>query len=252
MKTPNRIRTRSLAAAAALPALLAAAPLAGQTPDGFLFGSPHGSVAFRIGYAAPMAGSQVFDFVRDELTLETSDFRGPSFGGEIAVHVTERVDVGVDFSYSRTETLSEFRDWTDTNDLPIEQTTTFQRVPLAVTLRYHLMDRGRRISSLAWVPAAWNAYVGAGAGVTWFQFEQVGDFVDFDSLDIFGDRFLAEGTATSVHALAGLDYTLTPRVVLNGEARYQYAKGDMGPDFLGFDQLDLSGMQATVGLRFRF
>ncbi|MEZ4416195.1 MAG: hypothetical protein R3E10_10660 [Gemmatimonadota bacterium] len=247
----SSVLRRLAPALVALPFLLPA-PAAGQSGEGFLFGSPRGSIAFKAGYAMPTAGSQIFDFVSDELTLSKRDFNAPWFEGEIGVRVSDRVDVLFDVAYSRSERDSEFRDWTDTNDLPIEQRTMFRRVPVSLGFKYYLGDTGRRISSLAWVPAKWTPYVGAGAGIIWYRFSQVGDFVDFETLDIFVDNFISEGHSGTVHALAGVDYSLSARAALTGEARYQYAKGPMGADFVDFDDLDLAGFQVTAGLKFRF
>jgi hypothetical protein len=69
---------------------------------------------------------------------------------------------------------------------------------------------------------------------------------------VFPDRFEASGWATTAHAMAGADLTLTPHVGLTGEVRYGYGKGRMSRDFEGFDRIDLSGATATAGLFFRF
>jgi len=42
------------------------------------------------------------------------------------------------------------------------------------------------------------------------------------------------------------------RLVLTGEARYTWAKDAMGAQFSGFDEIDLAGLQFTVGLALRF
>ena len=85
-----------------------------------------------------------------------------------------------------------------------------------------------------------------------YTFIQKGDFVDFKTLDVFGDRYETKGWATTAHAVAGADLTISPHVGLTTELRYTYAKGRMGQDFEGFDRIDLSGATATAGLFFRF
>jgi hypothetical protein len=76
--------------------------------------------------------------------------------------------------------------------------------------------------------------------------------VDFENLDIFPDVFESSGWTPTAHVLAGADFSLTPRLALNAEGRYGWAKADMGPDFVGFDKIDLAGFQATLGLSVRF
>ncbi len=229
----------------ALPGLAAA-------QEGFTFGSPLGSFGIRMGYAVPMASSQVFDFVNEQLTLDDSDFRGFAVAFDVGVRVSDRVEVGVEVSHSRSETVSEFRDFVDLDDLPIEQVTLMSRTPFVVNAKFYLSPTGRQVSTLAWVPSKWAPYVGVGGGIVRYEFTQNGDFVDFNTLDIFSDLLTVSEVTGTAHVFAGVDRALTARLVLTGEGRYVWAKGDMGTDFVGFDDLDLSGMQATAGFRVRF
>lgn len=248
MKTT--VRSSSLVLAFGLGLMVA--PAAAQAPDGFLFKEPISSVGLNFGYTIPGANSQIFDFVSNELTVDRSDFQTVTIGGEFAFRVTQRVDVALGLSVSESQNSSEFRDWVDGDDLPIEQVTTLRQIPLTLSAKVYLKERGRRVSSLAWVPSSWAPYVGGGAGLVWYDFEQNGDFVDFETLDVFSDFLQTEGKASTVHALAGVDFTLSPRVVLTGEGRYSWGEGDMGQDFVGFDALDLSGFRATAGFKLRF
>jgi hypothetical protein len=97
-----------------------------------------------------------------------------------------------------------------------------------------------------------SPYVGASAGWVWYRFEQNGEFVDFDTYDIFRDRFTQTGRAPTVHLYGGADWSLAPAFFLTTEARYEWARADMAGDFVGFDAMDLSGLQATVGVAVRF
>ena len=42
-----------------------------------------------------MAGSEIFDFTREELTVSKRDFYGPYIGGEIGARINERWDVAL-------------------------------------------------------------------------------------------------------------------------------------------------------------
>lgn len=243
---------RSSALAFAFGLGLAAAPVAAQAPDGFLFKQPVASVGLSFGYTIPGANSQIFDFVSEELTVDRSDFQTVTIGGEFAFRATRRVDIALGLSVSESQTSSESRKFVGEDDLPIEQVTTLRQIPLTLSAKVYLKERGRRVSSLAWVPSSWAPYVGGGAGFVWYNFEQIGDFVDEETLDIFNDFLQTEGKAGTVHALAGVDFTLSPRVVLTGEGRYSWGEGEMGQDFVGFDALDLSGFRATAGFKLRF
>lgn len=247
---PLLAATLGLGAGALL--LLTPLPVAAQSPEGFLLRRPHASIGLRFGYSVPRAESDIFDFTRNELTVEKSDFRSPYIGGEVAVRVNERLDVSLAGGYAGSKTRSEFRDWVDTDDLPIEQETEFAVAPVTLAVKGYLYDRGRSIGRFAWVPATWSPYVGVGAGWTWYRFKQVGDFVDFESLDIFTARFTTDGWAPTAHVLAGVEYSLSPRWVVTGEGRYGWASGEMSGHFVDFDDMDLTGFQATVGISARF
>ncbi len=238
---------------AALAAVLLAAPLTAQVGgDGYLFNNPRVSLGLKVGYQMPRAGSDLFEFTQEQLTISRSDFDAGSLGADIGVRIAPRVDLLLSVAHANSEVKSEFRDWVDADDLPIEQVTSFRRIPATLGLKAYLKDRGRSVGRFAWVPAKWNAFAGAAAGFVWYEFEQVGDFVDFDTLDIFPDRFYDDGRAPTVQAFGGLEYNLRPSLALSLEGRYGLASGEMGPDFVGFDAMDLAGFQATVGLSARF
>jgi len=209
-------------------------------------------VGVHFGYALALASSEVFDFTREQLTVDRSDFDAPAWGADLGIRVTPRVDVTFGIARAFTSINSEMRDWVGTDDLPIEQVTDFMRMPVTVGVKAYLRDRGRSIGQFAWIPRSLSPFVGASAGWVWYRFEQDGEFVDFETYDIFRERFTQDGRAPTVHLYGGADWTLTPAFYLTTEGRYQWARADMAGDFVGFDAMDLSGFQATVGLAVRF
>lgn len=238
-----------LAAAAGLVAL--PAPTEAQSDADFLFERPAVHLDILGGYALPSAESQIFDFTRERLTVEDSDLRSVAAAGALGWRVTERLDLALEVGYSRAETTSEFRDFVDPDGRPIEQTTRFTRVPVTVTVRAYLWERGRSVGRFAWVPRTWSPYVGAGGGWMGYDFSQEGEFVDFQTLEIFDGRFHSDGGTGTAHVLAGTEVSLAPRFAVTGEARYSWASAGMSREFQGFDEIDLSGFQATLGLTIR-
>jgi outer membrane protein W len=219
---------------------------------GFLFQKPHVQLELRTGYSIARAGSDIYSFVTDSLTLNRSDFNAFMIGGQLAFRLTDRWSGALDLAYAGGSRPSQERYWLDNNNLPIQQTTTFSRVPLTLRVKYYLLSRGQSISRFAWIPAGWAPYVGVGAGVMWYTFKQSGDFVDAQTLNVFSDRFRSSGSAPTVDAFAGVDVSLNRTLVLTGEARYDWARATMGQDFVGFNKIDLSGLQASLGLAVRF
>lgn len=222
-----------------------------QGGPGFLFDQPRVSVGARLGYAIPAVDSDLFDFARQQLTLEAGDFRSPTFGGEIAIRVANRVDFVADLAWARSRRSSEYRDWEDLDGLPIEQETTFERTSMTAGVRYYLRDRGRRVGQFAWVPNRIAPFVGGGVGARWHAFRQAGDFVDFDTLEVFRDRLETSGVSAIVDLRVGADFSLSRRVFLAGEVRYDFGSGRPGGDYVGFTRTDLSGVGFVFGISFR-
>lgn len=237
-----------------LAAVLVAPAVEAQSGKGFLFRQPRAVVTLFGGFALPNAGSELFDFTTDELTLDRSDFSGADFGGDIAFRMGRQFDVVFAASSSSSRERSEFRDWVDGDDQPIEQVTKFQRVPLSLSLRFHPLERGRQVGSFAWIPARFDPWLGAGVGRMKYSFRQAGDFIDFEDPDnpvVFTDDYRSEGWANLLQASGGAGWTLSPRMQLTGELRYIHSSAELGGDFVGFDRLDLSGLATTLGLSFR-
>lgn len=248
---PRSLTGIALVALAVLSALPSALAAQRRHPD-FMFRTPRVSLSMRAGYALPTASSEIFDFTRQQLTVNRSDFGSATFMGELGIRTTDRLDVVLDLGYARSRTPSEFRDWVGTDDLPISQTTEYRRVPFTVGVKGYLTDRGRAIGRFAWIPKKVSPFVGASAGWVWYSFSQDGEFVDYDTYDIFNDTFKSEGSAPTLHVFAGSDWSLSPYFLLTGELRYAWARAEMDGDFVGFDRMDLSGFQATAGISVRF
>jgi opacity protein-like surface antigen len=219
--------------------------------NGYLFHPPNATITVRGGYSRAMAGSDVFDDVTDQLTLDRGDFSSLTFGADAAVPVAGAVEAVLSAGFSRSSHESEFRDFVDNNDQPIEQTTTFERLPVTVSLRLNLAAPGRSVGHLAWIPSRVVPYVGAGIGAMRYRFKQEGDFVNFTTNAVFPSLLVSEGWTFVGQGMAGVDYNFSPQFGLSLDARYLHAKSDLGPSFAGYEKIDLSGVSATVGLTVR-
>ncbi len=76
--------------------------------------------------------------------------------------------------------------------------------------------------------------------------------MDFVDNSVFTDLFESSGWKPSAHVFGGAELKLHRRVYLTMEARYQWTKGDFGPDFINFDPIDLSGLHIGTGVNFIF
>lgn len=242
-------RVALLGIASTAPALVHAQAGSG---DGYLFRAPSASLSIRIGASQPSENSRIFAFTSDQLTINKGDLLGASFAADLDIPVSRRLAVTVGTAVSARRSSSEYRDFVDNNDLPIEQSTAFQRATFTVGMKAYLIAPGRSVGRFAWVPNRVAPYLSAGGGVSHYKFNQDGDFVDFQTNDVFNTTLSSSGWAPSAYGAAGIDLSLSARAGLTLEGRYDHAKAAMSRDFEGFDRIDLSGFAITTGLHFRF
>ncbi len=240
-----------VAAFVALPALPAVAT-AQDTGNGFLFGAPSGSFALRGGWALASAGSDYFAFTTNELTLKKRDFSSLEGAADINVRLGNQTALVFSTSVSAMTKGSEFRNFIDNNNLPIQQSTTFRRVPVTLGVKRYLTPTGRSIGKFAWIPERVAPYVGVGGGTMYYDFKQSGDFIDMQSLNVFHSIYAASGWTGVGYLNAGADFAVGSMFALTTDVRYMKASGPLSQDFSGFHRLDLSGLSTTVGFAVRF
>lgn len=218
--------------------LLATLVVAGLTAGS----SQAAGLDLRGGAFFPRADSNLFRDDSELYTVDKSDWRGFAGGAEFAWGLGDHVELGVHIDgYGRT-VHTEYRDFERESGRPITQSLKLTSVPLGFTVRFVAGDR----YSVA-------PYVGAGADVVFYEYEEFGDFIDFEDPDlpVIADDFISRGAFPGAHVVAGLRVPINHDVSLMGEARYQWAKGNMGDDFRG-NKLDLSGPSALIGVHLTF
>jgi len=223
-----------------------------ETKSDFLFGTPNGFLALRMGLFRPRADSDVFDMITSELTVKKSDFRSFNLGVDAGFSLNERLDVVFSLDFSKRTLHSEFRNYVDELDQPITQTTYFSQTPLTAGIKYMLLPRGRSVGRYAWMPSIVTPFVEGGGGLLTYEFWQSGDFVDSTTLEIFPAYLESSGTAPILYLGGGVDVHLLKSAFLTLDLRYSWAKDKMNGDFVGFKPIDLSGFRATAGVLWYF
>lgn len=222
--------------------------------DGFLFRAPNVSLSVRGGYATARGGSEMFDELSEFLIMDRRSFSGFTLGADVGVRATDRLEVVFGATYDRSSGIrsedSVFVELIDGVELPIEQKSRLERVPLTASVRFYPLARGRTIGQFAWVPSKWAPYVGLGGGAMYHNFTMDGDFVDYLDESIYPDRHEASGWSPVGQVLGGFELGLGRRSAIALEARYMWSSADLSFDF---DQLpiDLAGFQMTAGISFR-
>jgi hypothetical protein len=240
-------------------ALAVSAPVGAQdtpprpsTGNGFLFHEPTGILSFRGGYSRANAGSDLFTTQQKQLTIGPRGFDALSLGVDLGFNTSRRLDVGVSLEGTTRTHGSEYRNFLDNNNQPIRQTTSLSTIGLTGNLTYSLRDRGRSISSFAWIPSHYVPYIGVGAGVIHYDFTQKGDFIDFQTNAVNSDKLNASNWGAIAQAFSGLSYALSPRYSLLTEARYTLSSAALNKDYNQLGRIDLSGLSFNVGTSIRF
>jgi hypothetical protein len=237
-------------AATAVLGISSARPAAAQ--DGFFFKPPAATLELRVGRFAAGASGDIYQHMTENFTLGQKDFAATSFSADAAFRASDRVDVVVGGAFARSARGSESRNYVDQDDQPILQETRLTKIPLGAGVRVYPLSRGVAVGKYAWIPASFTPYAGAGVGLMHYKLEQDGDFVNYQDFSIFNDELQSSGNAAMAYGEAGAAYWMNHRVGLTGGARYTFAKAALRRDFEGFDDIDLSGFQASAGLALRF
>ncbi len=229
---------------------------ASSAPPDFMLGRPRVSVGVRGSLFVPGANSDIFEFITDQLLLEKSDFNTGSFGAELAVSLSPRIDIVAAFDMNGVNRPTEDRDEEELlangTRLPIQSVTELQQKNFTASAKFSLIPRGRNVSRLAWIPNTFVPYVGAGAGYGQYALRQNGDFADFVDHHIFTDTFRSEGWAPTFHVLGGTDIRVARHFLLSLEGKYSWQHADLSQDFIDFEPIDLGGFRFGAGIHFAF
>jgi hypothetical protein len=211
----------------------------------------------RFGGFFPSADSNLFDDVNELYTrgapfgtatppgIEDSDWDGFFGGIEFNQKLTNNLEWAISVDGYGKSIDTSYREFVRPNDAPIQQTLRLTTVPMGLSLRVVPTSRRARIAP----------FVVVGADLIYYKYEEYGDFIDFFDPDnpIIPDSFEDAGLAFGFHAGAGLRVAVSDDVSIVGEARYMWAKEDMGEDFeVGRNEIDLGGLAASVGIHLRF
>jgi hypothetical protein len=219
-----------------------------------------GSLDFRLGGFFPRAdtGSRTennFDLFKDVSTLYTrdgrdikkSDWAGFSGGAQYNFKIARYVELGVGIDgYSRTFD-TEYRDYERDNGRPIRQTLKLDIVPISAEVRFTTTRRYARVAP----------FVGIGADLFYWKYEEFGDFVNFRdaTLPVKEDSFISDGVTPGFHVSGGIRFGITDDIGVVAQGRHQWGSSNMGKGFrddFPDNKLDLTGWTATIGVNFRF
>jgi hypothetical protein len=202
------------------------------------------AVQLRLGGFLPAGGGELWETNEEVFTLEASDLDGVMLGMSFVHSMSNRLEAGLNIDFYSEQARSEYRDFVDQDGFPIVHDTELSTVPLTVDLRF--LPWGRAVRPVF--------YIGGGAGVSYWGYEEVGDFIDFalDPPEVFTDGFEDSDAALEVHALAGLELPLARTVNLILEGRVSSADDEPTGDLGGLGRIELGGVSFHAAAAFRF
>lgn len=219
------------------------------------YGRGHRDDAFqiRLGQFFPEGDGDLWIDNEDFFTMRISDFNDMTWGFSYVSGLSNELEVGFNVDFYSETVFSSYTDWTDEDGFPIYHDTALRMMPLTVDLRflpagrYRVRPGGRQILKPAF-------YIGGGGGLNFWEYEEVGDFIDFtlDPHEVFFGRFIDDGVTWEAHALAGFELPLSPGFHFLFEGRYSWCEDTLGGDLAGLGDIDLGGYTLAVGGSFRF
>jgi opacity protein-like surface antigen len=199
---------------------------------------------FDLGSFEPRGDSQYWDEKVFDFTTSTEEFEDVEFRIEWIRFLGDHLGLAIAASVYEGGSTDEYRDFEDQFGGAIRHTTELEIDSLTLGLLIHLTQRDNAI-----VP-----YVGIGGGVWGWSLSEFGDFIDFSTVDleIFDDFFYDEGDALGYYWRVGVEIPLAPNWAIYAENRWQRVDDELGADFEGLGELDLSGETISAGLSISF
>jgi hypothetical protein len=225
-------------------ATLAGLPASAQAGDRYGRLPTH-AFQVRLGYFASQGGGTLWEDLDQRFDVGAGDFNGGAWGLSFVGGLSQYLEVGVNVDWYRQTVTSADPLFIDTDGFAIVHDTTFRQVPVGVDLR--LVPTGRR-------PGRPVFYLGLGGGVNFWEYEEIGDFVDEGDplLPIYFGAFRDNGQSLEGRLLAGLEFPISPAFNVTFEGRYTFGETELEGDLAGLGTIDRGGLWIFAGASFRF
>jgi hypothetical protein len=238
---------RARVATLAIAALAWAAPASAQIVQSINVGF---GAFFPRGFDSRVRGDVLVEDLTtfDPLLFDIGEFKAGQFFGEWNIQFNRHFEVGTGLGYYSETVPSIYRD--TVNELP-----NGVRVEIPQDLRLRMSPLSAVLRVVAGREGGIQPYVGGGVAALFWQYSEIGDFVDTTEGTVFSDRYVASGTAPAGLFIMGVRWPIGGDIYgLTTEWRYQFASGNTGGPAAGFlnDKIDLSGGQLNFGFTVRF
>lgn len=199
------------------------------------------------GFLALSAESELFVSNEFDFGITDDDFLAGIFGFEFDFRVLPRVYVSVGFDTGDADTLGSYLDLVYEDGGEIEHSARLAMTGLSLGVRLHLLDGAARV----------RPYLIGGVTGAYYRYSEIGEFVDFETADIYYDEFEETSFLPGFFAGAGADVAVIRlpaggRVELFGEFRYARVEGEHTDGFDGFGDLRFDRPGGLFGFRVRW
>ena len=178
----------------------------------------------------------------DFLLFDLDDFHTVSFGGEWEFPLNEHFHASLGIGLTTKSVPSIYADFEEDNGTEIEQDLKLRTVPFTATIRFLPLGHDAPV----------QPYIGAGVGIFAWKYSESGEFIDFETGEVFRDTFSGSGATAGPVILGGVDFPVGSWKI-GGEIRYQSAQGELPSDqsFAG-SKIDLGGFSYLANVKIRF
>jgi len=200
------------------------------------------SIELKFGGFAPTFESELWDDNLATFQIEPDDFSGFVAGAAVGLPLSDHLELVVAVDTSSTTVLSSYRDFVWDDGGEILQDLTLRVTPLTGGVRLYPLGQRARV----------RPFLTGGGAAYLYEYREEGEFVDFETFDIYSDTFIDRGAAYGWFFGGGVSIAWTDAVFVVGEYRRHWASGRHGVDFEGFGGFELTSQQVSAGVGFRF
>jgi opacity protein-like surface antigen len=207
---------------------------------------------FNLGYNEPETNVELYDFLEDTTNFEANDLDGFKFQLKYLYQINNYFSIGGSLSVATEDQEVFDLDFITEGGNDIFQTFETDIVMFGVDAVITPFGSGDRFGSRGWAPKTFVPYLALGAGLKSYNIINDGEFVvdrNSENPDIIFANFEDDGSAFAYKIGAGLRINLSKSIDLNLLYEVEDAEDDLGGDFQGFGDFDLSSETAYVGLR---
>lgn len=200
------------------------------------------SLNFKIGLFNPALESDLWDVNRENLYFANEDMLDIYYGVEYEHFAGRHFSLAFEAGTYEKTLYSQYKDYEYDDGSPIYQDLRLSISGIEANIKIYPLGHRK----------VFNPYIGAGAGIYYWEYEQWGDFIDFTTWEVYEGYGYTETYSVGFNLKGGFVFRFKRHMGISFEAKYHYLKGQLSTLFEGFEKLDLSGLTLNIGVNLFF